>query len=57
MRTDCETARILGDDFPVIKVRTRLECSVCGSKELTVTFLAPNQAVGDLAALFTKPAQ
>jgi hypothetical protein len=47
---------LLGDDFPVIKVRTRLKCSVCGSKELTVTFLAPNQAVGDLAGLFNKPA-
>jgi hypothetical protein len=46
---------LLGDDFPVIKVRTRLKCSVCGSKELTVTFLAPNQAVGDLAGLFNKP--
>jgi hypothetical protein len=48
---------LLGDDFPVIKVRTRLKCSVRGSKELTVTFLAPNQAVGSLAALFNKPAQ
>ena len=48
---------LLGDDFPVVKVRTRLKCSVCGSKELTVTFLAPHQAVGNLADLFTKPAQ
>jgi hypothetical protein len=43
---------LLGDDFPVVKVRTRLKCSVCGSKELTVTFLAPYQAVGSLAHLF-----
>jgi hypothetical protein len=46
---------LLGGDFPMIKVRTRLKCSVCGSKELTVTFLAPNQAVGSLASLFNKP--
>ena len=48
---------LLGDDFPVVKVRTRLKCSICGSKELTVTFLAPYQAVGNLADLFNKPAQ
>ena len=48
---------LLGDDFPVVKVRTRLKCSVCGSKELTVTFLAPYQAVGNLADLFNKPTQ
>jgi hypothetical protein len=47
----------LGDDFPVVKVRTRLKCSVCGSKELTVTFLAPYQAVGNLASLFKEPAR
>jgi hypothetical protein len=48
---------LLGDDFPVVNVRTRLKCSTCGSKELTVTFLALHQAVGNLADLFTKPAQ
>jgi hypothetical protein len=48
---------LLGDDFPVVKLRTRLKCSVCGSKELTVTFLAPHQTVSNLADLFNKPAQ
>ena len=43
---------LLGDDFPVVQVRTRLKCSTCGSKQLTVTFLAPHQAVGSLAQLF-----
>jgi hypothetical protein len=43
---------LLGDDFPVIKVKTRLKCSTCGSKQFTVTFLAPNQAVGSLTNLF-----
>jgi ribosomal protein L44E len=48
---------LLGDGFPVVKVRTRLKCSTCGSKELTVTFLAPHQAVGNLASLFKEPAR
>ena len=48
---------LLGDDFPVVEVRTRLKCSVCGSKELTVTFLAPHQAVGNLARLFNEAAR
>lgn len=43
---------ILGDDFPTINIRKRLKCSVCGSKAIIITFLAPNQAVGDLARLF-----
>ena len=42
----------LGDDFPVVEMRTRLKCSTCGSKLSTVTFLAPYQAVGNLADLF-----
>jgi hypothetical protein len=48
---------LLGDDFPVVKVRTRLKCSTCGSKQLTVTFLAPHQAVGSLAHLFNETAR
>jgi len=43
---------LLGDDFPAVKVKTHLKCSSCGSKELTVTFLAPYQGVGKLADLF-----
>jgi hypothetical protein len=43
---------LLGDDFPVANVRGRLKCSTCKSKQLTVTFLGPHQAVGNLAALF-----
>jgi hypothetical protein len=45
---------LLGDDFPAIKVRTCLKCSTCGSKQLTLTFLAPHQAVGSLAHLFNE---
>lgn len=48
---------LLGDDFPVVNLRTRLKCSTCGSKQLTVTFLAPHQAVGSLAHLFNEPSR
>jgi hypothetical protein len=43
---------LLGGDYPVVKVVRRLKCRTCGSKEITVTFLAPNQAVGSLTHLF-----
>jgi hypothetical protein len=42
----------LGDDYPVVKVVSRLKCRTCGSKQVTVTFLAPHQAVGSLSHLF-----
>lgn len=45
----------LGDDFPVKDIRPRLKCTTCGSRRMTITFLAPNQAVGDLARLFEQP--
>jgi hypothetical protein len=47
----------LGDDYPVVKVVTRLRCRTCGSKQVTVTFLAPHQAVGNLAYLFNEEAR
>jgi len=45
----------LGDSYPVVKVLGRLRCSTCRSKQITVTFLAPHQAVGNLAHLFEQP--
>ena len=48
---------LLGDDFPVVKVKTRLKCSTCDSKQLTVAFLGPHQAVGNLASLFNETAR
>jgi hypothetical protein len=48
---------VLGDDYPVVRVLSRLKCRTCGSKQVTVTFLAPNQAVGNLAYLFQETAQ
>jgi hypothetical protein len=43
---------VLGDDYPLVKVVTRLRCRTCHSKQVTVTFLGPHQAVGNLAYLF-----
>jgi len=45
---------LLGDGFPVVNILGRLKCSTCGSKQITVTFLGPHQAVGNLAYLFNK---
>ena len=44
----------LGDDYPLIKIVRRLKCRTCGSKQVTVTFLAPHQAVGNLVYLFNE---
>lgn len=47
----------LGEDYPLVKVVTRLKCRTCGSKQITVTFLAPHQAVSNLAYLFKEQAR
>jgi hypothetical protein len=41
----------LGDDFSLVKVKDRLRCKRCGSRQIVVTFLAPNQRTGNLAHL------
>jgi hypothetical protein len=46
----------LGDDYRVCDVVKRFRCSTCRSKSVTVTFLAPHQAVGNLWHLFQQPA-
>ena len=48
---------VLGSDYPVVKIASRLKCSTCGSKRITATFLAPHQAVGNLAYLFNEEAR
>lgn len=45
----------LGDDFPLIKVRERLRCRSCRSRQVVVTFLAPDQKTGSLVQLFREP--
>jgi hypothetical protein len=47
----------LGEGYPLVKVVTRLKCRTCGSKQITVTFLGPHQAVGHLAYLFKEQAR
>jgi hypothetical protein len=42
----------LGDNFPLAKVRERLRCGRCSSRQVVITFLAPNQRTGNVAYLF-----
>jgi hypothetical protein len=46
----------LGDDYRVTEVVKHLRCRTCRSKEVTVTFLAPHQSVGNLWHLFQQRA-
>jgi hypothetical protein len=36
----------LGDNFPLPKVKQRLRCERCNSRQIVITFLAPNRAYG-----------
>jgi hypothetical protein len=45
----------LGDNFPMVKVKDRLRCERCSSRQIVITFLAPNQRTGNLAYLFGEP--
>jgi hypothetical protein len=42
----------LGDDFALAKVKDRLRCERCNSRQVVITFLAPNRRTGSLAYLF-----
>jgi hypothetical protein len=44
-----------GDNFPLRNIRERLKCQTCGSRQVTITFLGPNQKGGNLHHLFEKP--
>lgn len=44
----------LGDDFPLVKVKDRLRCERCSSRQIVITFLAPNQRTGNVANLFSQ---
>jgi hypothetical protein len=41
-----------GDTFPLAKLKDRLRCEHCGSRQIVITFLAPNQKTGNVARLF-----
>jgi hypothetical protein len=38
----------LGDNFPLVKVKDRLRCERCSSRQIVITFLAPNQRTGNV---------
>jgi hypothetical protein len=42
----------LGDNFPLVKVKDWLRCERCSSRQVVITFLAPNQRTGNVANLF-----
>jgi hypothetical protein len=42
----------LGDTFPLVKVKNRLRCERCSSRQIVITFLSPNQKTGNVAHLF-----
>ena len=44
----------LGDDFRLIDLRERLRCERCQSRQVVVTFLAPDQRCGNLVRLFSE---
>jgi hypothetical protein len=44
----------LGDDYPLSRIKDRLRCRRCRSRQIVVTFLAPNQRCGNLAYLFAE---
>jgi hypothetical protein len=44
----------LGDNFPLRKVKDRLRCERCSSRQIVITFLAPNQRTGNVVHLFNQ---
>ena len=47
----------LGHSFPLVKLKDRLRCERCSSRQLVITFLTPNQRTGNVAHLFHEPPQ
>ena len=42
----------LGDSFPLLKIKERLRCERCRSRQIVITFLAPDHRTDNLAHLF-----
>ncbi len=42
----------LGENFPLLKIKERLRCDRCSSRQIVITFLAPDQKTGNLVHLF-----
>lgn len=47
----------LGPNYPLVEVRSRLKCHVCGSRRIIVAYYTPAHAVTSLAPLFQEPAK
>ena len=45
----------LGDDFPLARIRERLRCQRCRSRQVVITFQGPHQRSGNLAYMFGEP--
>jgi hypothetical protein len=41
-------------EYALVQIRKRLRCKRCGSREVTIVFLAPNQKTGSAAYLFSE---
>jgi len=55
-RLSLETLRKhLGDNFPLASIKERLRCERCSSRQIVITFLAPNQKTGNVVKLFDQP--
>jgi hypothetical protein len=44
----------LGDTFPLLRVKDKLRCERCGSMQIVITFLAPDQHTGNFVKLFSR---
>ncbi len=44
----------LGVTFPLLKIRDKLRCERCSSRQIVITFLAPDQCTGSLVELFSR---
>ena len=44
----------LGETFPLLKIKDKLRCECCSSRQIVITFLAPDQRSGNLVELFSR---
>jgi hypothetical protein len=44
----------LGDNVPLREIKDRLRCERCSSRQIVITFLAPNQRTGNVVHLFRR---
>ena len=44
----------LGDSFALVRIKDKLRCERCSSRQIVITFLAPDQRTGNLVELFSR---